>query len=443
MSEFNLYREAKVNYDRIVPEKLDGLILLSLFDKFGDENFTEDEINVVIDKVYKDLVRQSQRNEYDRNSTIVIKFQEFFIWRDAIKRTYSFKPYGKEFCLKIKTRLENRYSPAEIKRRFDSLHLELTRHLEDKELGFLIWFNEQFSKRTSDITVQVEILDQQVSESVSEFRIRIKKDDVDLFLLLEEIETGLDEIKGFANQLKESFKATYDIENKLQDLLADTYYHEFISEINITLNFLSHIRSQLEQVSIRIDKIKPRVREFIYEFNQRDFDRKTVSFLNVLLQHSTEVKNEKGKSTLELPQSIPRIQLYNSVPPPKFIVVPDDRDISPKTPIEPVKQKVNIARQEERVKVEQQKIHEKLRVQFWFKHVITELNENITLDYTSLFYDILQKENSNLSIVVRLTNKLIRELSMNSAYKVIIIQQLQSNPSYPKIKLWKMKIQKV
>jgi hypothetical protein len=442
MQEFNLYREAKDHYDLLVPDKLEGLILLSLFDKYSNEEFNEERISDAIDQVYKDLGRQSQRNEYDRNNTIILKFQEFFLWRDEIKKTYRFKAYGEEFCLKIKERLESRYSPAEIKRLFDSLYYELLRHLETPDLSFSMWHNEHFKKRTTDISSQVEILDQQVSESVREFRTKIKDNDLKLFQLLEEIEISLDEIKEYANQLKESFKSTYDIEYKLEDLILDTSYQEFIAEINDVMNFNAHIRGQLEQVSIRIDKIKPRVREFIYDFNQRDFDRKTVLFLNLLINKSVQTKNEKGKKILLLPEGVPEFQIYNSIAPPKFVIIPD-RDITPKIPVELVRYAINKDRQEERIKIEQQKLLERKRVQFWFKHVIQELEKKSQVEYSTLFYEILKHEGSNLSITIKLTSKIIRELSNHKNYKIIVEQEETTNVLFNRIKLWKMQIQKI
>lgn len=441
MNSFNLYQEAKSNYDMLVPEKVDGLILLSLYDKWGNGEFTELQINDSIDKVYRDLGRQSNRNAFDRNSTIILKLQEFFLWRDELKKTYRFKGYGEEFCKKIKERLEHKYSPAEIKRLFDSLYIELLRHIENSELTFLIWYEEHFKRRTTDIVNQVEILDQQVSESVREFRSKIKSSDVLLFRLLEEIEIGLDLIKQYAIQLKDAFKSTYEIEYKLQDLIADPGSQENIGYINDVLDFYADIRSQLEQVSDRIDKIKPRIREFIYDFNQRDFDRKTVLFLQTILNSSTSTKNEKGKRIITLPLGIPEFQIYNEVNAPKFVIIPD-KDITPKIPIDVTTKVTNQIRQEERIKAEKKRLFERKRILYWFNNIKQHVSEKGSLEYSTKFYEILKEENNNLLIVTKLTSKIIRELSQDRKFKIIVQQEKISNASFKKTRVWKMQIQK-
>ena len=441
MESFNLYQEAKSNYDLLVPEKSEGLILLSLYDKWGIEEFTELQINDTIDKIYRDLGRQSNRNAFDRNSSIILKLQEFFLWRDELKKNYRFKSYGEEFCKKIKERLEHRYSPAEIKRLFDSLYLELLRHIEDDELNFLLWYKEQFKRRTTDIVNQVEILDQQVSESVREFRSKIKNSELNLFRLLEEIEISLDLIKQYAVQLKDTFKSTYDIEYKLQDLIADPNSQENIGYINDVLNFYANIRSQLEQVSDRIDKIKPRIREFIYDFNQRDFDRKTVLFLQTLLTLSASTKNDKGKRIINLPFGIPEFQIYGEINAPKFVLIPD-KDITPKIPVEVTTRVANQKRQEERIKAEKKRLLERKRILFWFNNIKQQVNDEGSLEYSNKFYEILKEENNNLLIVTKLTSKIIRELSQDMKFKVIVRQEEISNTLFKKTRIWKMQIQK-
>lgn len=59
MDSFNLYREAKDQYDKLIPEKNHGLILLSLYSKYKDKDFTEENIISIITKVFKDQGNES------------------------------------------------------------------------------------------------------------------------------------------------------------------------------------------------------------------------------------------------------------------------------------------------------------------------------------------------------------------------------------------------
>ena len=131
METFNLYREAKDQYEKLIPEKNDGLILLSLYAKYKDKDFTEENIISIINKIFKDQGNhESNRTEYNRNNTIILRLQESFLWRNETKRTYQFKKYGLELCQNIEKRLIEKYNPAKIKRFFDELHKSLTEYIE-------------------------------------------------------------------------------------------------------------------------------------------------------------------------------------------------------------------------------------------------------------------------------------------------------------------------
>lgn len=58
MESFNLYREAKNQYEKLIPERNDGLILLSLYAKYKDR------------ALYKEHGTNSSRIENYRNNII-------------------------------------------------------------------------------------------------------------------------------------------------------------------------------------------------------------------------------------------------------------------------------------------------------------------------------------------------------------------------------------
>ncbi|MGN6637586.1 MAG: hypothetical protein ACTHJ8_01640, partial [Mucilaginibacter sp.] len=114
MEPSDLYKEAKLHYHQLVPDREDGLILLALYQKYGDHEFSEDQIIDVITRVFVDLGRENKRMAYERNNQIIHRLQEFFLWRDRNRKLYRFKKYGEEFCRRINKRLSESYSPAKI-----------------------------------------------------------------------------------------------------------------------------------------------------------------------------------------------------------------------------------------------------------------------------------------------------------------------------------------
>lgn len=97
MDEIDFYTEAKPRYYQLIPHKEDGLILLALFQRYKGQEFTEEQIIQVIDQVFTDLGKGGLRTESDRNNQIILRFQDFFLWRDRKRKVYGFKTYGEDF----------------------------------------------------------------------------------------------------------------------------------------------------------------------------------------------------------------------------------------------------------------------------------------------------------------------------------------------------------
>ncbi|MBF9253242.1 hypothetical protein I2I11_08060 [Pontibacter sp. 172403-2] len=442
MEGFNLYREARDFYDRLIPEKSDGLILLSLFDKFGEGDFKEDEIIRIINITLRDLGSVSSRVENERNNNIILRLQDYFLWRDSIKKAYRFKPYGIEFCRRTRKRLEDSYSPAKIKRWFDDLYNRLQEAI-NQEGGFNRWVEDHFELRHTMLGEQVEILDQQVNESVKDFKKQLKhtKEKGDIIQTIQGIEMGLEVIKQQATELKKAFHTTYDIDDILTQILEEQEASSYLDDIKRVRDFNDHVRSHLEQVSNRIEKIKPRIREFIYDFNQRDFDRKTEQFLDVLLSYSKCTRVE-GKKLLELPDGVPLRKIADRQVFPQFTIVPL-REIGPKQPVEVPKRTIDKNKREKLVSKAKAWKYEKDRVTYWAKFAFEEIEHNGSLDFSPLFFQILKEEQLNLSIAVKTAQRVLKMSLKNKGLSVQIQQEAFKDSSTPNITLWRMKVSKI
>lgn len=436
MNSFNLYREAKDQYEKLIPEKNDGLILLSLYSKYRGNDFTEENIISIINKVFKDQGNDSSRTEYNRNNTIILRLQESFLWRNETKRTYQFKKYGLELCQNIEKRLIEKYNPAKIKRFFDELHKSLTENIETGK-DFNEWIEDHFEIRMPELASQIEILDQQVNESVNDFKISIKSEDQSILDILNEIEIRLEVIKEQAAELKNAFQISYDIDELLTGILERNEGNEYIDNIQKVQKFHDNSRSQLEQVSKRIEKIKPRIREFIYDFNKQNFDRKTNKFIHYLLEKSFIQKGGTRKRVL-FPNNLPALKVKSLTVLSKFNVIPI-RDISPKLPVTVTQRQVDLAKRKELVNKTSKWKHDKERIIYWTNVAFQELDEKSVLIFTPLFFKII--ETDRLEIAVKTAHNIIRR-SKKQKYYVEVAQNPVSYPLNKGISLWQMKIQK-
>jgi hypothetical protein len=435
LDNFNFYREAKLNYRHIVPSREDGLILFYLYEKlekdeYSNGEFSEPEIISAIEHVYVDVKGDSQkRNEFERNNDTILRLQEFFLWRNAGKKTYRFKGYGIEFCKNIKTQLENFYSPTEIKAIFDSLVHELTLAKED-ELQFSQWIKLHFDQRSPDLSRQVEILDQQVSDAVKLFRTRIVAAGIDINDVISEALDSLNGIKTSSDEFRNAFHATYEIEDCLLYILENrTLSDETMLKIRRVREFINKIRDNLELVSKRIDQIQPRIREFIHNFNQQDFDRKTELFLKYLL------KNVKKKNPVIEP-----FYIKNSTPTLPIIL---KKNIGLSRPIAIEIPAINQEKRNISRKALEKKQLIRKQVLYWMNQVQKNIDSGEEFLFSKFLYKILSEEKDyQLTIAVKVSHKVVLQYSRHRDYDVNIDKTFFTDDSNKNVRTWKMSIQK-
>ncbi|HEX8377675.1 MAG TPA: hypothetical protein VF602_07640 [Pedobacter sp.] len=408
MKEIDLYTEAKPRYYQLIPNKKDGLILLALYQKYQKQEFTEEQIIQVITKVFSDLDGPNQRDENNRNNNIILRLQEFFLWRDRKRKIYGFKNYGEEFCQKVFKRLSESYHPAKIERLFKYLLETLTTSLEKNPSELLIWMDDHFNVRSTELAQQIEILDQQVSESVDDFRFQIKQPQANILQVIETISTGLDHIKKHAYELTTGFQITYDIDDILQDMLKDNANYNLLDSINLVLQYNQNVRNHLDQVSARIDKIKPRIREFIFEFNQQELDRKTDKFLHYLLNNASYTRDSNQPKRLIFPEEIESFSFRVPKSIPRFYIL-IEKDFARKAPLPPAIRSVDAEQTKKMMAKNIEKLEVKKRIHFWAKAAIDQIDREGRLDFSPFFFNILSQEQHNLNIAVRTAQRLVKQ----------------------------------
>lgn len=439
MEGFNLYREAKDNYNKLIPNQMEGLIVLSIYEKYKDGRFTEDNINAIINKVYNDSGKGGKTNLFERNNKTILRLQEAFLWRDSNNRTYTFKKYGLEFCENVNQRLVKNYNPAKIKRWFDELFASLDKTVQEGG-DINNWMTDHFDLRKPELTMQIEILDHQVNKSVLDFKKNIKSKNKGLIQVLEQIEFGLDLIKTQSLELRSAFSISYDIDDILTGILERGNASGFIENIKKVQEFHDKSRIHLEQVSARIDKIKPQIREFIYNFNRGHFDRKTDEFIQFLLQNSTTARIGNNK-VIQFPEGVPCYSFTNKQVAPRLTVIPI-KEFAPKLPTPILKRKINGADKSKLVDKTQKWKAEKERILYWTKFAFAEVESKTLLDFSSLFFEILDQD--GFAIAVKTTHKVLRTVSKKSnQFRIEVLKQPLTSEITSKIKIWQVTIRKV
>lgn len=439
MTEIDLYSEAKPRYHQLIPKREDGLVIFALFQRYQQQEFTEQQIINVIEQVFADLGKVGQRTENDRNNQIILRLQDFFLWRDRKRKVYGFKQYGSEFCVKVYQRLSESYHPARIERILKGLLDTLRIQLNSAPLELSYWIQDQFEPHSGNLALQIEILDQQVNESVELFRREIKKPQTDIIALIDTISAGLDGIKQHAAELTIGFQVTYDIDDELQPLLKDPATNPVIIYIDRVLRYNQELRSHLDQISNRIDKIQPQIREFIYKFNLRELDRKTDKFIHFLLDNSHYTRNNDQPRRLVLPAGIPSPILCAPGCVPRFCIVPL-RELARRSPVPATFRVVNEVATDEMVIKHTLRLEVKKRVQFWTERAIEMIKTDGSLNFSPFFFDILRAEEDDLNVAVKVAQRLIKQCSDRGSYLISVTATPYHDPHYLNLSLWNMKI---
>tara|TARA_B100000586_G_scaffold268872_1_gene246353 strand:+ start:60 stop:1067 length:1008 start_codon:yes stop_codon:yes gene_type:complete len=334
--------------------------------------------------------------------------------------------------------LIEKYNPAKIKRFFAELYKSLSENIEEGR-DFGEWIEDHFELRLPELTTQIEILDQQVNDSVKDFKAGIKSEDQNILSSLREIEIRLEIIKEQATELRNAFQISYDIDDLLIGLLEGNNGNINSLDIQRVQNFHNESRSQLEQVSKRIEKIKPRIREFIYDFNQKNFDRKTKRFIDHLLEKSTVVREGSSKRII-LPDGLKGLAIKFSDHNPKLNIIPN-RNISPKLPISVTKKTVDTIKRKELLEKTLKWKRDKEKISYWTKLAFKELEEKGKFDFTPLFFKILKED--KITIAVKTAHSIIRKkTAYRNKYKIDIKTEAQSDTNKKGISIWQMTLQK-
>jgi hypothetical protein len=440
MKGIDLYSEAKPRYYQLIPNKEDGLIILALYQKYEQQEFTEDQIIQVINKVLSDLGGSGLREESNRNNNIILRLQEFFLWRDRKRKVYGFKNYGAEFCQKVSKRLSESYHPAKIERLFKHLLDTLKISFEKNPPELSIWIDDHFNHRSNELALQIEILDQQVSESVDDFRFQIKQPQTNILQVIDTISAGLDQIKQHVHELTTGFQITYDIDDILQEMLKNPACFEFLDSINHVLQYNQKVRNHLDQVSVRIDRIKPRIREFIFEFNQRELDRKTDKFLHYLLDNTTYIRQENQAKRLFFPEEITPLLIKIPEAVPRFCLL-IEKDFSRKAPLPSTVRSVDIAQTKAMMAKNLEKLELKKRIQNWTQKALNYIEQDGQLEFSPFFFHMLACEQGDLNIAVRTAQRLVKQCN-GRQYNIRIDQNEYHDPDYLNLSLWNMTILK-
>lgn len=435
MDSYKFYTEIEEEFEFLMPERKIGLVIFHLFQKKKNDDisstFTENEIIESIKKVRQDI-KTDQKEQFNHT----IKFlQKYYLWRDEDKRVYRFRPMAIKICEMFDDVLFRTFTPTQIEKDFKYIQNKL----EQDENNFGQWYNYTFTGYKDKVNSQISALDRQMENAVDAFRSKIINEYSYNIIALKEITDKLNEIGQKADELNMAFSGSHQITRLLTKILSISDNSPYSEEINLVISFFKDIRENLKIISKRIDRIKPKLNEYIRDINRQDFFKKYKSFMKVLLAQSTSQNNQ-----LCLPIWLPKceIQPQNSS---KFVIIKDNWDkeniYRPKTS----KLIISIPNKEETQKrlIE---VNNSLELQMRIKSYLSELDKKcetaFEVDFSEYFFSVLEKENGNVDISAQLAYYAMNKYHRDKEFEVSITEERVCQHKYPTISIWKTIIYK-
>lgn|GEM_PF-555156 len=443
MTEFHFYHELKKEkyYDPLIPEKKSGLVIIYLYDqwksgKYLSNSFTEDAVKRAIEQVASDLGNSYEKTPHERFRIINRGLQEYFLFRNEETNLYHITQYGIEFCESIRNKIEPEFNPSVIEKILSDLISLLKTSIAKNDFEY--WYNHHFQNQKPYIKRQVETLLKLVEKAVQEFRASTKSDDEIFIETVRKVDASLEAVRKHSDELKDVFFDAEEIKSIILELSFDEYSLDLINQKESVRSFIEEINNDLSIINQRIEKIRPKLRQFISSINQRNFDRNTEQFLQYLLKNSY-VSKDSSKNKVYFPSVIEIPELHKSET--KFIIVESDRlkDHSPVSVVQPKENK-------EKQKIQLEKANNAFlirnRIRLWLMKLEKELRDNGNINFTPYYFQILEEEQFySKTIAIKVASGLFRKYSKLRNYKVSIKKELQTNEKYPDQGIWDMNIE--
>ncbi len=428
MSIFNFYTEIEEKFEYLMPERNPGLVIFLLYHKQKkgelESTFSEDEIINAIKEVRKEL-KTEQREQFN---TIIKSLQKYYLWRDEEKKAYRFRPLANKICDLFNEILVKTFSPTEIEKDFKYILNKLR-----EETDFNRWFQFTFESYKDKVNIQISALDSQMSDAINDFRSKLSTEESYDISELKLIIERLNEIGSKTVELNAAFSSSHEITQFLTGILEKEENSVHLEKIHSVIDFFKEIRGNLQIISKNIDRIKPKLNEYVRDINRKDFQRKYKAFLKYVLNESTSSKKQ-----IELPRTLSSFPIGNKENT-KFIIVKENWEIGRK--LEKRSRKITVPTIDQEANAQRKKqlddeLALKQRITLYLKELDEKLKESEEVDFSNYFFEVLKKEEGNINASVKLSHSAMSKYHKDRRYGVSItdekISQKNSNVS-----IWK------
>lgn len=389
-------------YELFFPKKEQGLAMIWLYERvkngyFEKGVFREKDIRQAFDTVDSLSRGKRERNPWEYYNSHIMTLQEFFLLYDEEEQTYTFKEYATYLCDKVFKMLSDRFNPTVIEVTCTDLYVKLKDIASEEEL--LIWLDVHFDKAKLHLKEQIDYLNQQIDKSVTELSDKAKLKTDSLLTALRDIENKLDEIRKQNGELRGAFREI----DRIKSVLITHPARENIQideKVSAAIDYFEGVRTSLNMVDSRIDKIQPKIQQFFGSLNRRLFDAKVEKFLVYLLDKSHVISGE-----LQLP--IANESFIAHYPSSNFTMIEMRDELFRGKKNQPIIYEKDVEKERAAYRQSQMALLRQNHITIWLEKIKREVLHLQEYHLSKVFFTILEEHNEDLHLAVSVIYRVI------------------------------------
>lgn len=442
-SEFDflgtLRRNNLQTYKLLYPGPYAGLVVMWLYDKylsgsFPNKTFKEDTIN----QAFRELFGHN-RQQWEDYADSISDLNEFFLRYDEQLQVYSLKNYALEFCQRAYEVLLNTFNPTKI----EQICAKLRRDLEDAQAleQYEFWFADNLPAFQPQLKGQIDFLERQIQESVDELRKHAHRGDTSIQQALEKVVERLNEIRNQNKELTAAFHEIDRIKLYLDELQTANQWPSLQEPIDNAFIFFAEMLRDLRIVDRRIDRIQPKLRQLFGTLNQPLFNGRVERFLRYLLVESQIVRDnsDSGRRQLQLPADVPQLIVHTNTP---SLPIIERKEFPPSRTTRPVRSSENQDERRKAFTASAERIQQQSAIERWIIRFEQLVQRKGKVEFAHFFQIILNEEQNDVDLAVRVAYGVFRRFTNNSRYELIVDPTLVKFQTQRPLSSWQMTVRK-
>lgn len=446
------------DYEYLIPSKIEGYIILRLKQKIKSqeisEEFTYNDIKNVITETVPFTNGATPQIE-----KILKDLLHYFIKKppETVSKYY-LSDYADRFIQLLETKIDSPYRNFPLKKNFEKYFSIEFEDIEDFD-ELCRWYQQGFHDTSKKVILDhIESLQDEVEASIKKLNGILYSDELEI---IEMVRLFTEEFKNFGIKAEQIREALFLKDQTLQSLrkVSDYFYNQIEQTKHFStadeereyhrledqwktanqikesvIQFFDNIDKKLQRIADQIIFASTKLKELEDNFQYQSlFKINLKKLLQLVLQNSKYDKKEG----IELHDNFPLKRIPSQKM--QFFYTPlYSFDIQPET--EGIIPEINVFyEQEQKARIENEFLIQD-KITSWVDTCNSLIDTEKQLDYSSLFYKILDSE-QNIEIPLQVGFSLLQRYAADNQYNIIIDKSI-ANPDRNDILTWNMKIQR-